>query len=96
MAEENERIGLDLKMGWLPDYPDFRDYTVDQDKVSSEKAQKAGQKESIKTMLTKVGVAEPADLGLPASRDLRPWCSPIENQGALGSCTANAGFGIVE
>ena len=96
MAEENERIGLDLKMGWLPDYPDFRDYTVDQDKVSSEKAQKAGQKESIKTMLTKVGVAEPADLGLPASRDLRPWCSPIENQGALGSCTANAGVGIVE
>jgi C1A family cysteine protease len=28
--------------------------------------------------------------------DLRSWCSPIENQGALGSCTANAGVGIVE
>jgi C1A family cysteine protease len=28
--------------------------------------------------------------------DLRPWCSPIENQGALGSCTANAGVGVVE
>ena len=32
----------------------------------------------------------------PAAVDLRPWCSPIENQGALGSCTAHAGVGIVE
>ena len=27
---------------------------------------------------------------LPASVDLRPHCSPIQNQGELGSCTANA------
>src|SRR5574337_216933 len=33
---------------------------------------------------------------LPPSVDLRAWCSPIENQGALGSCTANAGAGVVE
>jgi C1A family cysteine protease len=95
MAEEG-RIGLELGMGWLPDYPDFRDYTVDQDKVSSEKAQKAGQEKPVKKMLEEVGVAEPAELSLPASVDLTVWCSPIENQGALGSCTANAGVGIVE
>ncbi len=95
MAEE-ERIGLELGMGWLPDYPDFRDYTVDQDKVSSEKAQKAGQEKPVKKMLEEVGVADPAELSLPASVDLTEWCSPIENQGPLGSCTANAGVGIVE
>jgi C1A family cysteine protease len=32
----------------------------------------------------------------PSSVDLRPWCSPIENQGALGSCTAHAAVGVVE
>jgi C1A family cysteine protease len=32
----------------------------------------------------------------PASVDLRPWCSPIENQGQLGSCTAHAAVGVVE
>jgi len=90
MADDN------LKMGWLPDYPDFRDYTVDQDKVVSERAQKAGQVTPVKGMLIKVGVSEPAALSLPATVDLRQWCSPIEDQGALGSCTANAGVGIVE
>jgi C1A family cysteine protease len=28
--------------------------------------------------------------------DLRAWCSPIEDQGALGSCTANAAVGMIE
>jgi C1A family cysteine protease len=28
--------------------------------------------------------------------DLREWCSPIEDQGQLGSCTANAAAGIYE
>ena len=32
----------------------------------------------------------------PPSVDLRPSCSPIENQGALGSCTAHAAVGVVE
>jgi C1A family cysteine protease len=37
-----------------------------------------------------------APLGVPASVDLRPWCSPIENQLNLGSCTAHAAVGVVE
>jgi C1A family cysteine protease len=32
----------------------------------------------------------------PTSVDLRQWCSPIEDQEQLGSCTANAAAGIVE
>ena len=95
MPEEKERIGLELGMGWLPDYPDYRDYTVEKDQVAP-RLIRLGQKESVKAMLTKVGIAEPAKLSIPPSVDLRAWCAPIENQGALGSCTANAGVGLME
>jgi C1A family cysteine protease len=33
---------------------------------------------------------------LPASIDLRPICSPVEDQSTLGSCTANALVGALE
>jgi C1A family cysteine protease len=67
-------------LGWLPDYPDFRDYTVEHD--------------DIKGMLRHIGVIKVTSL--PESVDLRPWCSPIQDQGELGSCTAHAGVGMVE
>ncbi|MBA7588101.1 hypothetical protein ES708_30149 [subsurface metagenome] len=95
MAEEKKRIGFELGMGWLPDYPEFRDYTVDKEKITN-RLIRLGQKDSVKAMLTKVGVAEPEKLSIPTSIDLKRWCPPIEHQGALGSCTANAGVGLVE
>lgn len=67
-------------MGWLPDYPDIRDYTE--------------KKEEIKTILRAKRPLKPKRL--PSSVDLREWCSPVEDQGQLGSCTAHAGVGIVE
>ena len=96
MGEIIENLG----MGWLPDYPDFRDYTIDRIEVSS-RLKRLGQKDPVKTMLTKIGVAEPAKVKLPENTlsgdpDLRRWCSPIEYQGSLGSCTAHAAVGIVE
>ena len=90
MAEVNEQRG----MGWLPDYPDFRDHTVEMDELTP-RLKELGQRDSVKAMLKKVGVAAPPK-ALPTSVDLRAWCSPIEDQGALGSCTANAGVGVVE
>jgi len=86
-----------ISMGWLRDYPDFRDYTIEADNVS-ERVAKLGQKDSVKVMLTKAEVTKPAKgvIKLSSSVDLRPWCSPIEDQGSLGSCTAQAGCGIVE
>jgi C1A family cysteine protease len=78
MNEMVEKLGT----GWLPDYPDFRDYTVEQG--------------TVKPLLAKTGTAKTIKAGLPAAVDLRPWCSPIENQLSLGSCTAHAGVGIVE
>jgi C1A family cysteine protease len=50
------------------------------------------QTPAIKNLLSKVNFPKAA----PASVDLRAWCSPIENQGQLGSCTANAGVGLFE
>jgi len=69
-------------LGWLRDLPDFRDYT-------SEAVQVLPQLEAI-------GVAQPEALSVPMQVDLRAYCSPVENQGALGSCTANAVVGLVE
>lgn len=69
-------------LGWLPDYPDFRDYTVEH--------------ENVKPLMKQVGLLEPKETSLLSSTDLRKWCTPIEDQGNLQSCTANAGVGIVE
>ena len=77
MIAATEKLG----MGWLPDYPDLRDYTA--------------QHQEILPLLKKARV-DPGNSKLPARVDLREWCSPVEDQGALGSCTAHAGVGIVE
>ncbi|NOT86105.1 MAG: cysteine protease [Methylococcaceae bacterium] len=72
-----------LGMGWLRDLPDFRDYTPEHEKI--------------KPLLKKINmVASVAPAALSASVDLRPWCSPIEDQRDLGSCTAQAGVGLIE
>ncbi|MGE5458442.1 MAG: cysteine protease, partial [Methanococcaceae archaeon] len=73
-------VGRIVGTGWLPPKPDLRDYTRDQ--------------KEIKAFSKKLGIKKGKPL--PASADLRKWCSPVENQGELGSCTAHAGMGIVE
>lgn len=82
-------------MGWLPDYPDFRDFTPERNVVTP-KLKELNQDDSIHKMLKKVGVENIAPVALPTTIDLRQWFSPIENQGSLGSCTANAGVAVVE
>jgi C1A family cysteine protease len=68
-------------MGWLPDWPDIRDYTA--------------RHELIAPLLARTNLGAPRKK-LPAKTDLREWCPPIEDQGQLGSCTANAGVALVE
>ncbi|HNY35139.1 MAG TPA: C1 family peptidase [Methanothrix soehngenii] len=82
------------KMGWLRDWPDARDYTPSTDSIAV-KLRDLGEKDSVNAMLQKVGVLK-APRAVPSSVDLRRWCSPIEDQEDLGSCTANAGVGLVE
>ncbi len=71
--------------GWLPPAPDLRDFT--------------SAAEPVLDFARNVGMGAPQDAlktGIPSSVDLRQWCSPIEDQGMLGSCTAQAGVGIME
>ena len=74
-------INENFGLGWVRDLPDFRDYSPEHEKI--------------KPLLKKLNVlSTPASL--PVKIDLRAWCAPIEDQGALGSCTANAGVGMIE
>jgi len=102
------------RFGWIPDYPDFRDYTE--------------STPSVREILVPTGIALPGGIpaakgkagvkgnapergaatkeqdsrekkkkgDLPDSISLRSHCSPIEDQENLGSCTAQAGAGVIE
>jgi C1A family cysteine protease len=72
-------------MGWMRDLPDVRDYTTAHEEVAS--------------LLSAVPAGETATADAPPAEgrvDLRQWCSPIEDQRTIGSCTAQAGVSIVE
>ena len=69
-------------MGWQRDLPDIRDYTP--------------ETEQIERLFYKSKALKPPKAGIKKSEDLTKWCSPIEDQGSIGSCTANAGVGIIE
>jgi len=73
--------GMTHGMGWLRDYPDFRDYTE--------------ATLAVKPLFASAGVLKVVTR-LPKKMDLRRWCSPIEDQGKIGSCTAHAGVALVE
>lgn len=93
MAPGRQGTAFEHAMGWLPDMPDHRDYTIDTDQVST-KLERMGEK-PVKMMLSDMGFTQSATIKAPEV-DLRPWCSPIEDQGSIGSCTAQAGVGLVE
>jgi len=95
LADSLRRAGRELGLGWLPDYPDFRDYTAERS-VLAPRFARLGQGASIRDMLAKAGIKGGRRRRLAASADLREWCPPVEDQGAIGSCTANAGVGLVE
>lgn len=86
--ENRARRGL----GWLRDTPDVRDMTLKQVAPTLEaiaEVQKGHKQVSGKIMAA-------ADAALPAAVDNRRFCSRIEDQEQLGSCTANACVGLVE
>ena len=70
--------------GWLPPMPDLRDYNEAEPRIAE--------------MSKKLGLTpgKKRAKALPETVDLRQWCSPVENQKGLGSCTAHAGVGVVE
>jgi len=82
-------------LGWLRDLPDFRDYTIEQAEAPA-RLQKTGTRASIRTMLSEVGTINAPFGAEPPAVDLRPWMSPIADQGSIGSSTANAAAGLFE
>jgi C1A family cysteine protease len=75
--------------GWIPDYPSIRDYNL--------------ESKEVKPIFSKVGVTTTQSTlkteksSLPGKADeIRKFCSPIEDQSSIGSCTAHAGVGMVE
>lgn len=69
--------------GWRPDFPSFQDFTPEHADIAPHLA-----------VVHRRRMANAPTLA--ASVNLRPWCSPIENQLSLGACTAHAGVGMVE
>ena len=69
--------------GWHPDLPDLRDHGL--------------HTPSFKKPLqeAKVRLAAPT-AKLPGQADNRAWCSSVENQQSLGSCTAHSVVGMLE
>jgi C1A family cysteine protease len=73
---------FEFGLGWQRDLPDMRDYTAEH--------------EEIRAILGRSRALRAGRARLSASVDLRQWCPPVENQGSLGSCTAQAGVGLIE
>ena len=84
-----------LSTGWIPPLPDIRDFSVDQPEII-EISEKLGTSPEINKTISADKPEPKVFPNLPKKVDLRKWCSPIENQLGLGSCTAHAAVGIVE
>ena len=74
-----------MTFGWVPDRPDIRDFTICSPSIAVQLSKVTAKKRRRSRA--------DADSG---AVDLREFCPPIEDQGPLGSCTANAGIGLVE
>ncbi|MFX0197476.1 MAG: C1 family peptidase [Candidatus Hodarchaeota archaeon] len=80
---EIPEVGQTVGTGWLPPLPDLRDFTDAEPEIAE--------------MAKKLGLPKGEEMKAPPEKvDLRDWCSPVENQKSLGSCTAHAAVGIVE
>ena len=91
-------------LGWIPDIPSFKDYTETTPEISnlltktrlSSRVGGTGTTRKSTSSTSSAGAGTGVVRGIAATVDLRPFCSPIEDQGSVGSCTANAAVGLVE
>jgi C1A family cysteine protease len=86
-------------LGYLPDIPKVEDYDEQHPAVAALLA-RTRLAHRVATTLKTTGASSghaAAPVTAPAATaDLRQWCSPIEDQQQLGSCTANAAVGLLE
>lgn len=79
--QKGAKAGEYISAGWLPPLPDMRDYSEDHPVVVE--------------LVEKLDIDKGENV-LPKKVDLREWCTPVEDQLDLGSCTANAAVGMLE
>jgi C1A family cysteine protease len=82
------------RFGWVRDLPDIRDYSAEQGTLC-ERLVRNGATATVSDMVTPTLKKVKARV-LPAAVDLTPWCSPVEDQGPIGACTAHAAVALVE
>jgi C1A family cysteine protease len=88
-------------MGWIPDVPNVSDYDEAHPEVApllkkTKLAQAHSHANGGGRAGRSSGAAAATAPALAPAVDLRQYFSPIEDQGQLGSCTANAAVGLVE
>ena len=75
-------MSFEYGMGWRPELLDVRDYRPEMEEVTC--------------LLNGTCEIFPQKGSISSAIDLSEWCSPVEDQGQLGSCTAHAAIGLVE
>lgn len=82
-------------MGWLRDVPDFRDTTLSG--ICPRFQRERGERKKLYSRAIKpIKNIMASKSALKKTIDNRIFCSPVEDQHELGSCTANAAAGMVE
>jgi C1A family cysteine protease len=86
------------RFGWLKDYPSIKDYgpqEVEQRLMSEIRHTDERKDNKIKSVLQPTAKASKVK-SLPVRIDHRKYCSPVKDQGQLGSCTANMAANMYE
>jgi C1A family cysteine protease len=86
------------RFGWLKDYPSIKDYgpqEVEQRLMSEIRHTDERKDNMIKSVLQPTAKASKVK-SLPVRIDHRKYCSPVKDQGQLGSCTANMAANMYE
>ena len=93
MAETYLNHGL----GWRPDLPSNQDYGELNESIPGRLKNRTDVR-SLKELTEKLRLNPESikKLNFDSDADLRPGCSPIEDQETIGSCTAHAVVGLIE
>lgn len=85
-------------LGWIKDYPDFRDFSPKTDRVSTT-VKALGKQDTVEEMLTTAqtkAARTKSAKSTPKKVSLREYCTPVKDQGEIGACTAFAAVGMYE
>jgi C1A family cysteine protease len=86
------------RFGWLKDYPSIKDYgphETEQKLLSELTLRNKRTDNKVKTMFQITG-KKANEKFVPTLVDNRKYCSPVKDQGQLGSCTANMAANMYE